>query len=360
MRALSAVLEQGRLRGPLARLCASGWARLAERTVVRPLQIPPHARVVTVGGATIGGSGKTPLAIACAAHLASAGARVALVGHAYRAKPTRPRVVAVDDPLHEVGDEAILAATTLASTGAIVVVAPTRSESIALAASRADVIVVDGVAQTSPARASLALLAVDAARPWGSGAVPPCGDLRAPEEVLRRACDAIVAVGDASDFVERTSAELALSPAPSDCTALVVSSGAWLGGTLWSWADLTGIRLGLLYALARPDRVVRWLALRGITLRAVVGCRDHGPVDAGFGARVVRESVRRGVDMWLATPKCALHFGDRAPSSGRPRAQLAASSSSGEIAHRIPLATIEHALALGGELGRRLSALALP
>ena len=41
---------------------------------------------------------------------ARAGARVALVGHAYRATPGRARVVAPDDALHEVGDEALVAA----------------------------------------------------------------------------------------------------------------------------------------------------------------------------------------------------------------------------------------------------------
>ncbi len=91
------------------------------------------------------------------------------------------------DPLDEVGDEALLASSELERLAgpsgrvARVVVAPTRAAAIDFAAGAADVIVIDGVAQTAPVPATLALLAVDADEPWGRAAtVPPWGDLRAP------------------------------------------------------------------------------------------------------------------------------------------------------------------------------------
>ena len=68
--ALQTALEQARFRGPLATACAAAWARIAQRTVVRHLELPRRMRVIAIGGATLGGSGKTPLAIACAAELA--------------------------------------------------------------------------------------------------------------------------------------------------------------------------------------------------------------------------------------------------------------------------------------------------
>jgi hypothetical protein len=127
------------------------------------------ARVIAVGGSTLGGSGKTPLAIACADALHRAGERVALVGHAYRGRPGRPRFVSVGDDVGEVGDEALECAARLAPYGVPVVVAETRQRALDLALEVADVAVVDGLGQAKPRRASLALLAVDAASPWGAG-----------------------------------------------------------------------------------------------------------------------------------------------------------------------------------------------
>ena len=59
----------------------------------RPVRVPDGVRTVTVGGATLGGSGKTRIAIAIARALASRGERVVLVGHAYRARPVFARFV---------------------------------------------------------------------------------------------------------------------------------------------------------------------------------------------------------------------------------------------------------------------------
>lgn len=318
MLAVARALERGDLRGPAAALLASAWAPLAAWSVVRRLALPAGARVVTVGGATLGGSGKTPLAIACAAEIAAAGATVAFVGHAYRAAPGRPRVVAPNDNLGEVGDEALLAARTLARAGVPVVVAPRRAEAIAFAAHRARVLVIDGVAQTRPVRASLALLAVDATEPWGrAGAVPPTGDLRAPRSSLLAACDRVVTVGD------------------EEGDARTVSHGAWLGGALLGWGSLSGLRLGLLCALARPDRIVRSLARRGLSLRAIVRARDHGP----FDRQSLESCAGAAVDLWLASPKCALQLHDFVA---------------------VPYATLDHRLVLSGALRGRCTALALP
>ncbi|HEY6463199.1 MAG TPA: tetraacyldisaccharide 4'-kinase, partial [Polyangiaceae bacterium] len=193
MLAIARALEDGRLRGPIARVLSRAWAGAASRSVARPLEVPAGVRVVAVGGATLGGSGKTPLAIACARHLARDGARVAFVGHAYRARPGHAREVSGADPLDEVGDEALVAARMLEAHGVRVFVGPSRGAALALATRGVDVVVLDGVLQTRPARAWLSLLSVDADEPWGRArAVPPCGDLRAPVHALLSATDQVV------------------------------------------------------------------------------------------------------------------------------------------------------------------------
>ena len=319
--AVARVLEEGRLRGPVARGLSRVWGRIAAGAVVRPLLRPPGVALVTIGGATLGGSGKTPLAVACALELARSGARVAFVGHAYRARPGRARVVAPGDRIDEVGDEALIAASELAAHGILVVVAPTRAGAVALAACRSNVIVVDGVLQSEP-RASLSLLAVDAHHPWGRAqALPPCGDLRAPVAALQGAADCIVPVGD--DSVE----------------ARTLARGVQVGEEMLTWDALATLRLGLVVALARPDRIVASMARRGIVPWAIVRAPDHGAIPL----RALRAC--RDVDLWIATPKCALH--------ARPALQAVFGGRSGP-----PLGVLDHTVALGPRLAERLRRLA--
>ncbi len=282
---------------------------LLDPSVIRRLDAPAHAATVAIGGSTFGGSGKTPLAIACAAELARARVRTVLVGHAYRARPGRPRVVGAHDRLDEVGDEALLAARALEPLGARVVVAPTRAEAMAMAARMADVLVLDGIAQLAPVPATLALLALDGGEPWGpSCALPPRGTLRAGVPALIAACDAIVPMTDAEAPEPAHGAfEGPDGVGRNMWPARVESRGAWVdGGTLMTWEAMSSLRVGLLVALGRPERVERWLGRRGVVPRAVIRARDHGP----FGRRArfeARSAGAFGIDVWLATPKCALH-----------------------------------------------------
>jgi tetraacyldisaccharide 4'-kinase len=299
--------EEGRYQGVFARYVSLAWAEVSARTVVRSLRVLRGTRIVAVGGATLGGSGKTPLAIACARELARGGTRVALVGHAYRARPGRARIVSTFDPLAEVGDEALVAAQALEAQGVRVVVAPSRSGAVELAARHADVLVLDGVLQLTPARAFLSLLAVDAEEPWGRAeAVPPRGDLRAPMAALLAATDMVVRIGER----------------PAD--ARILSLGAERGGTIIPWATLRSLRIGVACALARPHRLLRFLARRGVTPVALARAGDHTDVPA--------RALLGKVDLWLATRKCSFH-----------------------VPSHVPIATIHHELELDPSVSARLT-----
>lgn len=310
-------LERGEPVGLLATMASRAWA--ATVTIERPLRWRSGATVIVVGGSTLGGSGKTPLAVASARVLRRAGRRVALVGHGYRAHPGSPRFVSLDDDVREVGDEALECAARLSVHGIPVVVAETRQAALDLALEVADVAVIDGPCQTRPRRASLSLLAVDANAPWGSGSCPPAGDLRAPAPVLLAAADRVVAVGS-PPFLEN---------GPTD-HAIVSSEGATLDGRSLGWDELRGRRIGLVTAIARPERVVSMLEKNGV--RPVVTV--HGPNHRAVG---VRPGASRAPDLWLCTQKCRAHFG---PSS----AYLAG----------VPLAALDYSLTLGKSLARAL------
>jgi tetraacyldisaccharide 4'-kinase len=350
--ALAHALERGTFRGPVARTASRAWALAFEiglANVIRPIALPHGVPAIAVGGATLGGSGKTPLAMACARFLAERGARVGLVGHAYRARPRGPRIVSLGDPLPEVGDDALLCARALAPfEGSGVVVAKRREQAIEFAARWADVLVLDGVLQTCPSPAALSLLAVDAEEPWGhTGLLPPCGDLRAPRAALLAACDLVVPQTD------RT-------------------AGVWFGapdGTerLAAWAEIRALKVGLLSASARPDRVLRSLRRNGVVPVRVIRARDHGPIvlpsSIGGGGAPPNHGNRETAEVWLATPKCSEHlrhagcFPPRPPGRG-----LALTAREPEHVRRRPptVGIIDHAFELSGALKERLEQAASP
>lgn len=294
-------LEEGSSSlGQLARL----YAPFAAKAIARPLRIPRERDlfVVTVGGATIGGSGKTRVALACVRELAASSAQVVLVGHAYRARRLGgARVVSTGDHLDDVGDEALTCARALVDLPNVrVVVGPSRQAAIDLAASlrpRVDAVVIDGPLQLAPVRSSLALLAVDAHEPWGAGLVLPAGDLRAPRASLLANADHVVHVDATPHHARRSGTR-------DDVIALEALASM-----------LRGRRVGLFTAIARPARLTRALERAGIAPDVTVRAPDHGPIDA----RLARKLDAAHADVWLATAKCAAHLASAAPRFGSPR-----------------------------------------
>jgi tetraacyldisaccharide 4'-kinase len=287
-------LERGVGRTAAERLAAAAWEVWTNRTLARPLDIPDGVRLVGVGSAVLGGAGKTPVAIALARALAARGERAALIGHAYRASPSTPRVVRNDDPVAVVGDDALAAARLLKHVD--VIVAPTRQAAVDHAASLGHrLLVLDGPLQTAPERLHLAVLVLDAARPWGGGACPPVGDLRASRAALLRAAD-VVALVDPDGEEASPEAPRGAVRIPSH-----IAGGIAADGAATPLEAIGALRVGLLLAIARPDRVVARLARAGIRPRVSLCLLDHGVPSA----RLLAEAARAPVDAWLTTARCA-------------------------------------------------------
>jgi tetraacyldisaccharide 4'-kinase len=317
-------LERGAWRmHPIARALSAFWASAADP--VRPLELPESARVIGVGGATLGGSGKSTITLELARTLARGGARVAVVASAYPARDRAPRRVWPEDRVEPAGDEALWLARALEPDGVPVFIGAPREIAIARAAQAASIVIVDGLLQTRPRRLSLSLLALDAAAPWGSLRCPPAGDLRARRGRLLAASDAVLLATDPA--LEQPAAQDAQVQFYGK-TAFRWSSelsGAWTHrGQLASLAQLRGLRLGLLLAVARPERIRSALAARGIGIHAIALRGDHAALKPPPG---------RGLDAWLTTAKCATKVG--------------------QIRASVPVWTLEHQARLPAEVTGR-------
>ena len=279
-------LESGSWVTPPARWCGRLWEALADP--VRPCRLPSGACVIGVGGATLGGSGKTPVTGALARALADRGKRVAIVAKSYPVSPGPARRVLAEDTFEQVGDEPVMLARALPDIP--VVVGSRREGALALAARLGDVLLLDGVLQVRPERLDLSILVLDERLPWGAGRCPPAGDLRASRRRLLDAAD-VVLIGPAASGT-RPSLELARAGYRSDAELV---AGRSASGDRWSPDALRSGRVGLALAIARPDRVARTLRQLGIHPVRVHRFGDHG--------RLPIPAVP--LDAWLTSEKCA-------------------------------------------------------
>jgi tetraacyldisaccharide 4'-kinase len=288
-------LEQGAPSGWAARAAATGWEAWSRRNIARPLRLPTGVRVVGIGGAVLGGAGKTPVAIALVRALSSRDERPVLVGHAYRATPGRARVVRPDDVVQEVGDDALAAARLLDGI-APVIVAPTRQAAVDCAARLGHgLLVVDGLLQSSPRPLGASVLVLDSADPWGAGACPPLGDLRAPREALLCASDLVAVLRPEGARVDPAVPAGALELPSRTASARSVT------GDAVGLQELRDRRVGLLMAVARPARIVAALERAGLVPAITVALGAHAIFPAGVPAR----AAGAGVDVWLTTARCA-------------------------------------------------------
>ena len=142
--------------------------------------------VVIVGNVTVGGAGKTPLALALADALAARGRRPGFVSRGYGGTADDVRAVRRDADPAIVGDEPIL----LAASGHPTYVGRRRAEAArALLAAHPDIDVViadDGLQHYALAR-DYEIVVVDGTRGFGNGWLLPAGPLREPLSRIARA-----------------------------------------------------------------------------------------------------------------------------------------------------------------------------
>lgn len=257
--------------GPVASLLAPlGLAYAAagrlRRAVTQPQRVP--VPVICVGNATVGGAGKTPVALDIAVRLQAMGVRVHLISRGYGGKRTGApvRVAADQHSAAEVGDEALLLARAAPTWVGGDRVAAAR----AATAAGAEALVLDDGFQNPRLAKDLSLLVIDGGGGVGNGRVLPAGPLREPLARALARADAVVRLGHAPPAC----------PIPLPSTAERPLLTARLVPTAEA-RTLAGRRVLAFAGIGRPGKLAETLHDLGVEVVAFAAFPDHHPYRQG-------------------------------------------------------------------------------
>ncbi|MGB6317817.1 MAG: tetraacyldisaccharide 4'-kinase, partial [Litorimonas sp.] len=158
--------------------------------------LDPGVPVICVGNATLGGTGKTPVAIYLLKSLRRMGVNAHALTRGYGGQLKGPVPVNPRHTAEEVGDEPLM----IARSGPVWVAEARDEGAVAAVSEGADALVMDDGHQNPSLLKTLSLLVVDAEVGFGNGSVFPAGPLREPlAEALART-DAVILMKPAPDF----------------------------------------------------------------------------------------------------------------------------------------------------------------
>jgi len=257
---------------------------------------PPHHKarvpVICVGNFTVGGTGKTPLAIALAQMTRELGSEPVFLSRGYGGRLAGPVMVAPAHSAHETGDE-----PQLLAHAAPVAIARDRvagAKLIETAATPRTTIIMDDGWQNPSLAKDFSAVVVDVHRLFGNGLCLPAGPLRAPLRQQVQSADAIILMGAAPDAVaEAAAAKLrALFRGPLLRAAITPA-----GETAW----LSGRRIMAFAGIANPQRFFDLLAKLGAEVVLSRAFPDHHAFGEGDAHALLREAAAAGAGAALVT-----------------------------------------------------------
>ena len=244
----------------------------------------PGASVVSIGGLTLGGVGKTPCTAWLAVTCRSWGMSPSVISRGYRAPLGRSEVRRARAGEGAMcGDEAAELAQRLGQLIPVYVARDRWRASEQARQAGADIVLLDDAFHVYRPLPQFRIVLLDARHPWGSGHVVPAGDLRESPRALQEADAILLTRAQGTDTRQVRQALGALAPAAAVAeadhvaTAVVTLDGREDDRPSGPWWLFTGI--------ARPDDAARAARALGLTLAGHTALADH----AVFSASVMHE-----------------------------------------------------------------------
>jgi tetraacyldisaccharide 4'-kinase len=266
--------------------------------------------VVSVGNLHWGGTGKTPLTAAVAAHLRDRGLAVCILSRGYASRGRGVRVVSTGEgpllgPLLA-GDEPVLLAGEL--PGVAVVVGPDRFEAGMAALHRLprkpDLFLLDDGFSHLALRRDLDLVAFPSSDPFGGGRLLPGGRLREPLASIARA-HAVLLTNAGSPENGRALAE-ALRPYGFTGPGFASFTRPGAPRLITGGELREGAKVFLVTAIARPDGFVALARSLGFEIAGELCFPDHHAYPAPSLERIADAFRASGAEAVLTTVKDAV------------------------------------------------------
>jgi tetraacyldisaccharide 4'-kinase len=276
----------------LLKPAASIYASVALRRLRNATPYRARLPVICVGNFTVGGTGKTPFAIALATLAASLGHAPWFLSRGYGGTLQGPiRVEPDHHTAAETGDEPLLLAR-IAPT----VVARDRKRGAQFIENNAPqnaVIIMDDGLQNPALQKDLTVALVDRSRGIGNGLVLPAGPLRLPLAAQTGLADIIALTGNASGKHPEADIVRRLPEVP-----VIHTSTAPTSDTDW----LNGLNVVAYAGIANPDRFLAMLEKSGARIVERRAFRDHQPLTAN-DAEALLAAAHRGRAELITTEK---------------------------------------------------------
>lgn len=214
--------------------------------------------VICCGNVTLGGAGKTIVALDLARRFAATGRIVHILSRGYGGTARGPRRVTEEDDSAAVGDEALL----LAAVAPTWIGADRAASAGAAVADGADILLLDDGLQNPTLAKNLSLMVIDGGFGFGNARVFPAGPLREPILEAASRCRAAVLIGP-----DRTDAATMLPASLPVLRARLIPGpeiAAFVGCSVLAFAGI-----------GRPEKFFATLTEAGVRVVATAAFADH-------------------------------------------------------------------------------------
>jgi 3-deoxy-D-manno-octulosonic-acid transferase len=293
---------------PLARLWREGGALKRKHFEHFTLMSPPLvAPVISVGGITTGGQGKTPFTVYLVNQLENRGRVPAILTRGYRRRsPAETLIFAagVKVPPAVTGDEAQI---FLRSTNAPIGIGTKRYETAQMLLRQypdTNVLVLDDGFQHARLERDFDVVLIDGLDPFGGGEIVPLGRLREPLSALKRADVFVVTRAEEEYRFEAIRRRLNAINARAPVFRTRLIARCWReAGSCQKLDSLASERVGAFCALGNPESFWRTLEQLGLQVVFRWPFPDHHAYNPTELQRVAHHARMSGATTLVTTEK---------------------------------------------------------